>query len=295
MTQENQSTLHPELVLGDVLPSHNDNNNSNHLYVSISELVMDRVFYHPSIESHLDTLSDIEKTSLDAILGGKSVDEHFVSTLVTAIQAAVQPNHSSVRIALSNADSYSFRSLLGGTCEVEEVNPALGVRGVARYATQEYSKAFALECQVVKTLREQGINVEVVVPYVRALSDAAKIIDLLAEQGLPRGLNGLKVLFSCDVPSAVLLSERLLHYFDGVVVNVDSLASFTLGVDKQNEAQQHAFDPQNEAVITLLDMIVKATQNAKKPVLLVTQGLVDYPRLQGYIADLEGVETVVTA
>ncbi|WP_333913555.1 putative PEP-binding protein [Vibrio coralliirubri] len=295
MTQENQSTLHPELVLGDVLPSYNDNNNSNHLYVSLSELVMDRVFYHPSIESHLDTLTDIEKTSLDAILGDKTVDEHFVSSLVIAIQAAVQPNHTSVRIALSSADSYGFRSLLGGNCEAEEINPALGVRGVARYATPEYSKAFALECQVIKTLREQGINVEVVVPYVRALSDAAKIIDLLAEQGLPRGLNGLKVLFSCDVPSAVLLSERLLHYFDGVVVNVDSLASFTLGVDKHNEAQQHAFDPQNEAVITLLDMIVKATLNAKKPVLLVTQGLVDYPRLQGYIADLEGVETVVTA
>ena len=295
MTQENQSTLHPELVLGDVLPSYNDNNNSNHLYVSLSELVMDRIFYHPSIESHLDTLTDIEKTSLDAILGDKTVDEHFVSTLVIAIQAAVQPNHTSVRIALSSADSYGFRSLLGGNCEAEEINPALGVRGVARYATSEYSKAFALECQVIKTLREQGINVEVVVPYVRALSDAAKIIDLLAEQGLPRGLNGLKVLLSCDVPSAVLLSERLLHYFDGVVVNVDSLASFTLGVDKHNEAQQHAFDPQNEAVITLLSMIVKATLNAKKPVLLVTQGLVDYPRLQGFIADLDGVETVVTA
>lgn len=295
MTQENQSTLHPELVLGDVLPSYNDNNNSNHLYVSLSELVMDRVFYHPSIESHLDTLTDIEKNSLDAILGDKTVDEHFVSTLVIAIQAAVQPNHATVRIALSSADSYGFRSLLGGSCEAEETNPALGVRGVARYATAEYSKAFALECQVIKALREQGINVEVVVPYVRALSDAAKIIDLLAEQGLPRGLNGLKVLFSCDVPSAVLLSERLLHYFDGVVVNVDSLASFTLGVDKHNEAQQHAFDPQNEAVITLLSMIVKATLNAKKPVLLVTQGLVDYPRLQGFIADLEGVETVITA
>ncbi|MFA0015739.1 putative PEP-binding protein [Vibrio lentus] len=295
MTQENQSTLHPELVLGDVLPSYNDNNNSNHLYVSLSELVMDRVFYHPSIESHLDTLSDIEKTSLDAVLGDKSVDEHFVSTLVVAIQAAVQPNHNAVRVALSRADSYGFRSLLGGNCEVEEVNPALGVRGVARYATPEYSKAFALECQVIKTLREQGINVEIVVPYVRALSDAAKIIDLLAEQGLPRGLNGLKVLFSCDVPSAVLLSERLLHYFDGTAVNVDSLTQFALGVDKQNEAQQHAFDPQNEAVITLISSIVKATQHAKKPVLIVTQGLVDYPRLQGYIADLEGVDTVITA
>ncbi|WP_286291637.1 putative PEP-binding protein [Vibrio apostichopi] len=295
MTQENQSTLHPELVLGDVLPSYNDNNNSNHLYVSLSELVMDRVFYHPSIESHLDALSDIEKTSLDAILGDKSVDEHFVSTLVVAIQAAVQPHHNSVRVALSSADSYGFRSLLGGNCEVEEVNPALGVRGVARYATPEYSKAFALECQVIKTLREQGINVEIVVPYVRALSDAAKIIDLLAEQGLPRGLNGLKVLFSCDVPSAVLLSERLLHYFDGAAVNVDSLTQFALGVDKQNEAQQHAFDPQNEAVITLISSIVKATQHAKKPVLIVTQGLVDYPRLQGYIADLEGVDTVITA
>ncbi len=79
------------------------------------------------------------------------------------------------------------------------------------------------------------------VPYVRALSDAAKIIDLLAEQGLPRGLNGLKYSFSCDVP-LVLLSERL-HYFDGAAVNVDSLTQFALGVDKQNEAQQHAFDP----------------------------------------------------
>lgn len=295
MTQKNQSTLHPELVLGDVLPSYNDNHNSNHLYVSLSELVMERVFYHPSIGSHFETLSDIDKTSLNAILGDKSVDEHFVSTLVIAIQAAVQPHHKTVRIALSDADSYSFRSLLGGNCETEEINPALGIRGVGRYATQEYSKAFALECQVIKTLREQGINVEIAAPYVRALSDAAKIIDLLAEQGLPRGLNGLKVLFSCDVPSAVILSERLLHYFDGTVVNIDSLASFTLGVDKQNEAQQHAFDPQNEAVITLLDMIVKATLHVKKPVLLVTQGLVDYPRLQGYIADLEGVDTVVTA
>lgn len=98
----------------------------------------------------------------------------------------------------------------------------------------------------------------------------------------------------CDVPSAVLLSERLLHYFDGAV-NVDSLTQFALGVDKQNEAQQHAFDPQNEAVITLISSIVKATQHAKKPVLIVTQGLVDYPRLQGYIADLEGVDTVITA
>ncbi|MGV2840325.1 phosphoenolpyruvate synthase, partial [Vibrio cyclitrophicus] len=106
MTQENQSTLHPELVLGDVLPSYNDNNNSNHIYVSLSELVMDRVFYHPSIESHIETLSDIEKTSLNAILGDKTVDEHFVSTLVVAIQAAIQPSHTKVRIALSSADSY---------------------------------------------------------------------------------------------------------------------------------------------------------------------------------------------
>ncbi|NOH96236.1 putative PEP-binding protein [Vibrio sp. 99-70-13A1] len=295
MTQGNPRALHPELTLGDVLPSYNESNGSEHLYVSLSELLMERVFYHPSIENHLSVLTDLEKTSLSSIIGEQAVSEHFVHTLVSAISAAVKPSHKSIRVALSGADSYAFNSLLGGKNEIEEVNPALGVRGVARYATDAYSHAFSLECMVIKTLREQGFNIEIVVPFVRSLSDAAKIIDLLAEQGLPRGLNGLKVLFSCDVPSAVLLSERLLHYFDGVVVNVDNLTQFTLGVDKQNEAQQHAFDPQNESVITLIDMIVKSSLQAKKPVLLVTQGLVDYPKLQGYIADLEGVDAVITA
>jgi len=295
MTQENQGDLHPELVLGDVLPSYDDNNNSDHLYVSLSELVMERIFYHPSIENHLDSLSELDKSSLEAILNGKSASEHFVDTLVSSIQGAISPAHKTIRVCLSGADSYAYNSLIGGASAESEVNPALGLRGVSLYATEAYSHAFSLECLVIKTLREQGHNIEVVVPFVRMLSDAAKIIDLLAEQGLPRGLNGLKVLFSCDVPSSVLLAERLLHYFDGVVVNVDNLAQFALGVDKQNEQQQYQFDPQNESVITLVDMMVKAAQHTKKPVLLVTQGLVDYPRLQGYISDLENVDTVVTA
>lgn len=295
MTQENQGDLHPELVLGDVLPSYDDNNNSDHLYVSLSELVMERIFYHPSIENHLDSLSELDRSSLEAILNGKTASGHFVDTLVSAIQGAISPSHKTIRVCLSGADSYAYNSLIGGANVENEVNPALGLRGVSLYATEAYSHAFALECAVIKTLREQGLNIEVVVPFVRMLSDAAKIIDLLAEQGLPRGLNGLKVLFSCDVPSSVLLAERLLHYFDGVVVNVDNLAQFALGIDKQNEQQQYQFDPQNESVITLVDMMVKAAQHTKKPVLLVTQALSDYPKLQGYISDLENVDTVVTA
>ncbi|MGF1755093.1 phosphoenolpyruvate synthase, partial [Vibrio makurazakiensis] len=264
MTQENQGALHPELVLGDVLPSYDDNNNSDHIYVSLSELVMEKIFYHPSIENNLASLSDTDKSSLDTILNGKSASQHFVDTLVSAIESAVKPSHKAIRVCLSGADSYAYNSLLGGSLQPQETNPALGLRGVSLYASEAYGKAFALECQVIKNLREKGIEVEIVVPFVRALSDAAKIIDLLAEQGLPRGLNGLKVLFSCDVPSSVLLAERLLHYFDGVAVNIDNLTQFTLGVDKQNESQKYQFDPQNEAVITLIDMIVKAAQHSKK-------------------------------
>ncbi|MBW3696992.1 phosphoenolpyruvate synthase [Vibrio sp. T187] len=294
MTQENKGILHPELVLGDVLPSYGNNHNSHHLYVSISELVMERIFYHPSIENNLAALSDIERSSLEVILNGQAVSEHFVDTLVAEIKAAILPSHQSIRVCLSGADSYTYNSLLGGIHEQQEVNPALGLRGVSRFATEAYQHAFALECLVVKTLREQGMNIDIVVPFVRSLSDAAKVIDLLAEQGLPRGLNGLKVFFSCDVPSSVLLAERLLHYFDGVVVNVDNLAQFALGVDKLNEEQNYQFDPQNEAVIALIDIMVKATIAVKKPTLIVTQALAEYPKLQEYIVDLEGVELVVT-
>jgi len=147
---------------------------------------------------------------------------------------------------------------------------------------------------VIKALQEQRVHVEIVVPFVRALSDAAKIIDLLAEQGLPRGLNGLKVLYTVDVPSAALLSERLLHYFDGLVINLENLTQFTLGVDRLSEELEHLFDPQSEAVIDLIDMAVKAANHSNKPALVVSSGLASYNKIQEYVLEHTYIQVVVT-
>ncbi|NRB66706.1 MAG: phosphoenolpyruvate synthase [Vibrio sp.] len=283
------------LNLGDAIPGEEPSSESTHLFVSLSDLVSENIFYHPCFKNVESILSDVELSSIDAILGEVSMEDHFVATLTERIMQSVKPNHQSVRVALSDADSYELSSLLGGKAEAQEVNPALGLRGVSRYAQTKFSHAFALECQVLKALQQQGVQVEIVVPFVRALSDAANIIDLLAEQGLPRGLNGLKVLYTVDVPSAALLSERLLHYFDGLVINLENLSQYTLGVDRLSEDLQHLFDPQSEAVIALVDMAVKAANHNSKPVLVVTSGLARYSKIREYILEHAYIQVVVTS
>ena len=293
MSNPIQGQILSELNLINVLPSYSETEPSDQLYVSMAELIMEKVFYHPSVNA--ETLCETDKATLDAILNGSSVDEHFVNTLYTAIKDAVTEQHKTVRICLSNIDSYAFSSLLGGAVEEQEVNPAMGLRGVARYASKGYSKAFALECEVIKSLQADGINVELVVPFVRALSDAATIIDRLAEQGLPRGLNGFKLLYSCDVPSSILLADKLLQYFDGAVINLDNLAQFTLGVDKANEALEHSFDLQNDAIIELVKMMVKTIRKVNKPYLLVCPALDQFPVLQNALLELKDAQIAVTA
>ncbi|USD42463.1 phosphoenolpyruvate synthase [Vibrio sp. SCSIO 43135] len=295
MNLDNNNRLHPELILGDSIPSSEQEMAGPHVYISIADLIAEKVFYHPSISQVQDSLSAIEASSLEAILGGNDVAEHFVSVLVAELSASIQPSHQAVRVCLSNTDSAGFSALIGGKVESDEVNPALGSRGVIRYASEAYNPAFALECQVIKVLREQGINVEVVVPFVRTLADAATIIDKLAEQGLPRGLNGLRVLFSVDVPSSALLAERLLHYFDGVVINLDNLAQFTLGIDRTSAELEQSFDPENESVIQLLDITVSAAAHAKKPSLVVSHGLESSPKVQEYLLEHRNVAAVTGA
>ncbi|ASI90999.1 putative PEP-binding protein [Vibrio mediterranei] len=292
--EEAESTTN--LNLGNVLPSFGEQQQpATHLYVSISELIMEKIFFHPNYASMVDSLDTVELEAINAILGEQSASEFFVETLVNAIKAANIASYDTVRLELNDANSYEMSALLGGGAEPDEVNPCLGLRGVSRFASDAYKACFALECEVIKRLRADGINVEIVVPCVRALSDAAKIIDRLAEQGLPRGLNGLKVLFACDTPSAVLLSERLLQYFDGLVIKVESLTQLTLGVDINQEELVHLYDPQNEAVLKLIKEAVTASKEARKPVLLTIGALDDYPVLKDFIAELGRIDVYSTA
>lgn len=291
----NETESASNLRMGNVLPSFSPQSPASHLYVSISELIMEKVFFHPNYASLADEIDNVEQEAINAILGESTASQFFVDTLVNEIKAAVTEAHEVIRIELNDANSYEMSALLGGKAEPEEINPTLGLRGVSRFASESYKACFALECEVLKQLIADGINVEVIVPCVRALSDAAKIIDRLAEQGLPRGLNGFKVLFACDTPSAVLLSERLLHYFDGIVLKVENLTQLTLGVDINQDELAHLYDPQNEAVLKLIKEGVIAAKNAKKPVLLTVGCLDDYPVLKEFIEELGQIDVYSTA
>ncbi len=170
----------------------------------------------------------------------------------------------------------------------------MGRRGVSKHVSKEYQVAFALECEVIKQLREQHSHIEIVIPFVRTLSDAASIIDKLAEQGLPRGLNGLKVHFSVDTPSAALLSDRLLHYFDGVVVNLSNLAQLTLGIDSSNENLSYLFDLDNESVLLLLDKVVESCQASNKSSVAITGDLDQLPKTKDYLLNNPVAQAYVT-
>jgi len=285
MSFEQQGAIHQELAFGNTLPVTGEQQTSDALFVSLSELIAESVFYHPALTTGVEMLSELEQNSLQSLLNGQSVEDHFVSTLTDKISQAITDDHRCIRVCLSGSDSYTFKALIGGALEVEEVNPAMGLRGVSRFASKAYSSAFAMECKVIKQLQQLGHDVEIVVPFVRALSDAATIIDRLAEQGLPRGLNGLKVLYSCSVPSAALLADKLLQYFDGIVIDWDELTQMTLGVDKHNEALSYLYNPQSEAVSQLAMIAVKAANFTKKPVIVVTRELESFPKLAEFLAE----------
>lgn len=265
------------------------------LYVSLSGLIQDQIFFHPKAALEAESLSEQDRQTLQAMAAMGNPVEYFVDALVNGIKSAVEPQHATVKVCLSDSDSHAFGALLGGTLEQAEVNPAMGVRGVSRFASDAYSSSFSLECEVIKRLRADGITVEVVVPFVRSLSDAAKIIDRLAEQGLPRGLHGLKVLYVCDVPASALMSEKLLQYFDGLVVNVDHLTQFSLGLDKANEDLINLFDPENEAILHIIATAAKSALAANKPVLVASDDLVSYPKLQDWLIEIGVKDVVVTA
>lgn len=285
MPTASQGTIHTDLLLGDVLPAYSQPHQSDELTVFLSGLIQEIIFYHPSLVDDQTQLSDRDKMTLDGVLAGTALNSHFVDTLVSAVERSILPHHKTVRVCLSDADSHSFGALLGGAFELSELNPAMGLRGVSRFASSAYKSAFALECEVIKQLRAKDVDVQIIVPFVRSLSDAAKIIDRLAEQGLPRGLNKLKVIYGCDLPSSALLSERLLQYFDGVAINIDTLTEFTLGVDRKNEEVGPFFDPQNDSVIELISLVAKNAKALNKPVLAICDELINYPKLQEKLAE----------
>ncbi|KDM91319.1 putative PEP-binding protein [Photobacterium galatheae] len=160
--------------------------------------------------------------------------------------------------------------------EGKEENPLMGVRGVSRYLRPEWAKLFAFQCDLIKRLRlvTGDLPLAIVIPFVRTYSDAASVHDLLAEQGLFRGKGGLQVHFMCDLPANAVMADKFLHYFDGMVIDLDQLAQFSLAIDPGNTALDYACQ-QNDAVIYLAQRALKMSRDVGKPCDFMGQAVQD--------------------
>ena len=211
---------------------------------------------------------------------------------IATLAAAFAPQKVIVR--MSDFKSNEYANLIGGHLyEPEEENPMIGYRGASRYISEEFRECFALECEAIKKVRnEMGLtNVEIMIPFVRTLGEAEQVIDLLAEEGLKRGENDLRVIMMCELPSNALLADEFLEYFDGFSIGSNDLTQLTLGLDRDSGLIAHLFDERNPAIKKLLSMAIQSCRKAGKYVGICGQGPSDHPDLAKWLME-EGIDSV---
>jgi len=211
---------------------------------------------------------------------------------VATIAAAFYPKPVIVR--LSDFKSNEYKKLLGGErYEPDEENPMLGFRGASRYLAESFRDCFAMECEAMRKVRgDMGLsNVEIMVPFVRTLGEARGVVDLLADEGLKRGQDGLKLIMMCELPSNVILADEFLQYFDGFSIGSNDLTQLTLGLDRDSGLVAEAFDERDGAVKAMLRMAIQACRKQGKYVGICGQGPSDHPDFARWLAD-EGIESL---
>lgn len=219
----------------------------------------------------------------------------YVDKLVEGIStlgAAFFPKPVIVR--LSDFKSNEYSSLIGGKLyEPEEENPMLGFRGASRYIASSFHDCFELECRALRRVRdEMGLtNIEIMVPFVRTVDEARQVIDLLAEHGLERGKNGLRIIMMCEIPSNALLADEFLQYFDGFSIGSNDMTQLTLGLDRDSGIVAGQFDERDPAVKKMLHMAIEACRRNGKYVGICGQGPSDHPDLAEWLVD-EGIEAI---
>ena len=211
---------------------------------------------------------------------------------IATLTASVAPN--TVIVRLSDFKSNEYANLIGGArYEPHEENPMIGFRGASRYLDPSFAKAFALECKaVLKVRNEMGLdNLWVMIPFVRTLEEGRKVIEVLEQNGLKQGENGLKIIMMCELPSNALLADEFLEIFDGFSIGSNDLTQLTLGLDRDSSIVAHLFDERNPAVKKLLSMAIKSARAKGKYVGICGQGPSDHPELAEWLMQ-EGIESV---
>jgi pyruvate,water dikinase len=221
--------------------------------------------------------------------------EYFVKRLtegIATIAAAFAPEPVIVR--LSDFKSNEYANLIGGKkYEPHEENPMLGFRGASRYLAPAFRPCFELECRALRFVREDmGLaNVWVMVPFVRTVEEARRVVALLAELGLERGKNGLKLIMMCELPSNAVLAEQFLEHFDGFSIGSNDMTQLTLGLDRDSGVIAHLFDERDPAVLHMLSLAIKACRKHGKYIGICGQGPSDHPDLAQWLLE-QGIESI---
>ncbi|MDO6563162.1 phosphoenolpyruvate synthase [Amphritea sp. 1_MG-2023] len=261
------------------------------------EFIINRMIgIHPKalIEFELQDAA-LQSTIARRIAGYENPIEFYVAKLVEGIStlaAAFYPKKVIVR--MSDFKSNEYGHLIGGDAyEAHEENPMLGFRGASRYISESFRQCFELECRALKYVRDvmKLTNVEVMIPFVRTVGEARQVVELLAENGLTRGENGLRLIMMCEIPSNALLAEQFLEYFDGFSIGSNDLTQLTLGLDRDSGVIAHLFDERNDAVRKLLEMAIQACRAQGKYVGICGQGPSDHPDLARWLMQ-QGIDSV---
>ena len=258
-------------------------------------IINNNIGIHPkAVLDYPNVDGELKKAVESAARGHASPRAFFVEKMaegVATIAAAFYPKPVIVR--MSDFKSNEYRKLVGGSrYEPEEENPMLGFRGASRYIADDFAECFRMECEALKKVRdEMGLtNVEIMVPFVRTLGQAEKVVNLLAKHGLARGENGLKLIMMCEVPSNAILADEFLQYFDGFSIGSNDMTQLTLGLDRDSGMELLAadFDERDEAVKFMLRRAIKACLAANKYVGICGQGPSDHPDFAQWLKD-EGI------
>jgi len=261
-------------------------------------IINNNIGVHPkAILDYPNIDSDLKKAVESVARGHASPRSFYVDKLaegIATIAAAFWPK--TVIVRLSDFKSNEYRKLIGGSrYEPDEENPMLGFRGASRYVSPEFADAFAMECEALKRVRsDMGlVNVEIMVPFVRTVRQAQKVTQMLAERGLKRGQNGLRLIMMCEVPSNAILAEQFLEHFDGMSIGSNDLTQLTLGLDRDSGLVQLAddFDERDPAVKALISRAIAACRATGKYVGICGQGPSDYPDFADWLA-AEGIVSI---
>jgi pyruvate, water dikinase len=261
-------------------------------------IINNNIGVHPkAILDYPNIDPDLKKAVESVARGHASPRAFYVDKLVegiATIAAAFWPKPVIVR--LSDFKSNEYRKLIGGArYEPDEENPMLGFRGASRYISGAFSDAFAMECEALKRVRkDMGLtNVEIMVPFVRTVKQAARVNEMLAERGLKRGEHGLRLIMMCEVPSNAILAEQFLEHFDGMSIGSNDLTQLTLGLDRDSGLEQLAsdFDERDPAVKALIARAIAACRATGKYIGICGQGPSDHPDFADWLA-AEGIVSI---